>query len=366
MKKVAVGLSGGVDSSVAAAMLVAQGYEVTGVYIEAYNEPGCRTNQDKKDALKVALQLGIAFVSLDLRKEYKEKVIEYFFAEYEAGRTPNPDMVCNREIKFGIFWEWGINNDFDLIATGHYARIIDGRLQRAVDLTKDQSYFLAQVSPEKLKHVLFPLGKFSKIEVRHKAKELELVTANKPDSMGICFVGEVDVAKMLVERLGEKKGEVLIDGVVVGAHKGIWTATVGQKVGQEILLYSRVLKMIGLDTTKMPALFVTAKDKERNQIMIGAREQCYRGKWEVTGLEWVVDGDRIDEWRGEGKLFVRIRNLGELSLVKNLKKTTDTTLEIEVGEAIFAPAGGQIAVFYARSNAIIGDEIVVGVGEIFT
>ena len=123
MKRIAVGMSGGVDSSVAAALLVEQGYEVTGVFIEAYNEPGCRTDEDKRDALRVATKLGIKFEVLDFRAQYKEKVVEYFYSEYEAGRTPNPDVVCNREVKFGLFYEWAVKNGFEGVATGHYSRV---------------------------------------------------------------------------------------------------------------------------------------------------------------------------------------------------------------------------------------------------
>src|SRR3989339_584862 len=163
-KRVAVGMSGGVDSCVAAALLKEQGYEITGVYIEAYNEPGCRSDQDRKDALAVATRLDLRFKILDLRKEYQERVIKYFLDEYRAGRTPNPDIVCNREIKFGLFYEYAMQHGFDFVATGHYARIKEGRLQRPRDLTKDQTYFLWQGERGKLKHILFPLGEMTKKE----------------------------------------------------------------------------------------------------------------------------------------------------------------------------------------------------------
>ena len=213
VKKVALGLSGGVDSSVAAALLIELGYEVTGIYLECYNEPGCRTDQDKKDALQVALKLGIKFEVLDFRKEYKEKVVEYFYSEYKAGRTPNPDVMCNREIKFGIFYDWAMQKGFDYVATGHYCRITkDGPLflQRAKDESKDQSYFLWQIPSDHLSHIIFPLGEMLKSEVRTKAKELGLLTATKPDSMGICFIGDIDVHKLLKDRLGEEEGDVVM------------------------------------------------------------------------------------------------------------------------------------------------------------
>lgn len=384
-QKVALGLSGGVDSSVAAVLLIAQGYEVTGMYLEAYNEPGCRTDQDKKDALKVALQLGIPFTVLDVRKEYSESVIAYFYAEYEAGRTPNPDVVCNREIKFGIFYDKMIAEGFDYVATGHYARISSFKespcrelqgdsllLQRAKDLTKDQSYFLWQVATEKLEHVLFPLGELTKQEVREKAKGLGLLTANKPDSMGICFVGEVNVAKMLTKKLGEESGQVLMNEVVVGSHKGIWTVTVGQKVGSELVLDHIAMKRAGLDTTKLPALFVVGKDKDKNEIIIGRREECYRSSFGISPPSHKATEGRsnkqypiinLQELINAKKLFVRIRNLGELTQVVGIGDE-GLGVEIETAEPVFAPAEGQIAVLYARLDNMEGNEVIVAGGEI--
>jgi tRNA-specific 2-thiouridylase len=389
-QKVALGLSGGVDSSVAAALLIAQGYEVTGVYIEAYNEPGCRTDQDKKDALRVALQLGMPFMVLDVRQEYSECVIEYFYDEYKAGRTPNPDVVCNREIKFGIFYNKMVAQGFDYVATGHYARVakiqhLEGQtskdylqgltlIQRARDLSKDQSYFLWQVAPEKLEHVLFPLGELTKKEVRGKAKELGLPTASKPDSMGICFVGEVNVAKMLAKKLGEKLGQVLMNGIVVGAHKGIWTVTLGQKAGQEISLDNKAMKIVGMDTTKLPGLFVVGKDKAKNQIVIGKREECYRSSFGINNNQSSINKPtfakamvgtaiKLQGLINDQKLFVRIRNLGELSQVIGIRDK-GVGVEIETAEPVFAPAEGQMAVLYARLDNNEGNEVIVAGGEI--
>jgi tRNA-uridine 2-sulfurtransferase len=199
--QVAVGLSGGVDSSLSAALLVEQGYDVTGVHLVCYEEPGCRAPQDRKDALAVALQLGIPFEVLDFQKEYKEKVIEYFYREYQAGRTPNPDVACNREIKFGLFLNWAVENGFDYVATGHYARIRERAhgyyLLRGKDEKKDQSYFLYTLTQKQLSYILFRIGHLTKDQVRREAKKRGLVTADKPDSVGICFVGDVDVQEFL-------------------------------------------------------------------------------------------------------------------------------------------------------------------------
>lgn len=336
-KRVAVGMSGGVDSSVAAAMLAEQGYEVTGVFIEAYNDPSCRTDQDKRDALKVATKLGIRFQILDVRKEYKEKVIKYFADEYAAGRTPNPDVVCNREVKFGIFYEWAMNNGFESVATGHYARIVGGEwLARPQDLTKDQTYWLWQVQPDKLKHIIFPLGELTKKEVRQKASELRLPNAEKPDSMGVCMMGELDVASWLKQRLGEKPGEVLWQGRVVGQHRGLWYATVGQRGGWTI--------NPEVQTPSMQPLYVVNKNTEHNQLIVGTREECSQTQFCIEGFV------RYGE---SNKCWVRVRNLGELYEVKNLSDG-----EVETVEPIFAPAPGQSAVLYDEIGRVVGGAII--------
>jgi tRNA-specific 2-thiouridylase len=347
-QKIVIGLSGGVDSSVAAAMLIEQGYEVHGVYLECYNEPGCRTDQDKKDALQVALKLGISFEVLDFRKEYKEKVVEYFYREYQAGRTPNPDVMCNREIKFGIFYDWAMQNGYEYIATGHYARIVNDSLQRARDETKDQSYFLWQIPKDHLAHILFPLGNMLKSEVRIRAEELGLANAKKPDSMGICFIGEVNVSKLLKDRLGEDRGEVVYKGEVVGNHSGLWFHTIGERGGFEI--DKSVLKKMGLHPEKMGPLYVIGKDKLKNQLIVGGREETMMDRFEVEGL-------RLEKgWR---KLWVRIRNLGELVEVESLSSLSSGKYEVKLKEKIFGVAEGQSSVFYDESGILVGGSIIV-------
>ncbi len=363
--KVLVGLSGGVDSSVAASLLIKDGYEVHAAYLECYNEPGCRTDQDKADALKVALQLGISFEVIDFRKEYKEKVIEYFYQEYEAGRTPNPDVVCNREIKFGLFYTHAMNKGFDYVATGHYARIAGGLLQRARDESKDQSYFLWQIPSDHLEHILFPLGNHLKREIRKMAREMNLPTAEKPDSMGICFIGDVDTHKLLRDRLGEQEGEVIMkirnkkseirnkseirssnsefrvssledDHVVIGRHKGLWFYTIGERGGWEMLP--------GAQTREMKPLYVIDKDPEKNVLLVGNREQVMTRKIRVARLKI----------RKDGPLWVRIRNLGELHEVLQIEGDIVTTRD-----QVFGVASGQSAVFYDFRGILVDGAIIV-------
>lgn len=353
-RRVVIGLSGGVDSSVAAAILLAGGYEVHGVYLECYNEPGCRTDQDKADALKVAIKLGIGFEVLDFRKEYREKVIEYFYSEYKQGRTPNPDVMCNREIKFGIFYDWalGLNafafdhrpEPFDFVATGHYARIVDGKLARAIDETKDQSYFLWQIPQDHFKNIIFPLGNMYKADVRKKAAELKLLTASKPDSMGICFIGEVNVSKLLKDKLGEQVGPVIFKDMVIGEHKGLWFHTIGERGG--FTVDKLKLKKMGMHPEKMEPLYVTAKNKARNELIVGYRDETLKRVFRIDNIDIKSNGSR--------NLFVRIRNLGEMNEVVAVESG-----KVETKELIFGIAEGQSAVFYDDNGILVGGAIIV-------
>ena len=350
-KKVLVGMSGGVDSSVAAAMLIDQGYEVYGVFIEAYNEPGCRTDQDKKDALQVALKLGIQFEVLDFRKEYKQQVVKYFLDEYKNGRTPNPDIICNRDIKFGLLYEYMEQGRYDYLATGHYARIAEEQgagdkvkellLQRPEDLSKDQTYFLWQVEGEKLSKILWPLGEVKKSWVRQKAHELGLPNADKPDSMGVCMIGELNVRDFLREKLGTNPGCVMWKGATVGSHEGLWFYTVGARGGWKVNPKSQ--------NASMPPLYVVRKDPKLNILEVGEREECYLNKIEVEGLKLKVNE--------EVNLWVRVRNLGELVSVSRLKVKGERA-GIETSQAVFALAPGQSVVFYDERGCVVGGGII--------
>jgi tRNA-specific 2-thiouridylase len=204
--KVFVGLSGGVDSAVAAALLARAGYEVSGVFIKVWEPPGvaCTWRQERRDAMRVAAELNIPLITLDLAKEYKRGVVDELLAGYRAGRTPNPDILCNREIKFGAFYKWARERGADFVATGHYVRKNGaGGLSVAADKNKDQSYWLWTLRPEVLAHALFPIGDYAKTEVRKLAKKFGLPVAAKKDSQGLCFIGPVDFKKWLRRELGE-------------------------------------------------------------------------------------------------------------------------------------------------------------------
>jgi len=308
MKRVVVGLSGGVDSSVAAYLLKEQGYEVIGMFMKNWHDDSvildaeCPWIEDSNDALLVAQKLGIPFQTLDLSKEYKERIVDYMFAEYEAGRTPNPDVLCNREIKFDIFLKAAMRLNADFVATGHYVRkdttIEDGqevhRLLAGKDLNKDQSYFLCQLTQAQLSKALFPIGELQKPEVRRLAKDLELMTEEKKDSQGLCFVGKIRLPDFLQQQLQPKEGVIVeieatspsyqkrvlpelplngfshqelvalttpfsyqpTDGQPVGKHQGAHYFTVGQRRG------------LGVGG-KVEPLFVIDTDVSRNVIYTG-------------------------------------------------------------------------------------------------
>ncbi|MFN7262148.1 MAG: tRNA 2-thiouridine(34) synthase MnmA [Cyclobacteriaceae bacterium] len=292
-KRVVVGLSGGVDSSVAAYLLKEQGYEVIGMFMKNWHDDSvtisneCPWLDDSNDAMIVAQQLGIPFQTIDLSSEYKDRIVDYMFAEYKAGRTPNPDVLCNREIKFDVFLDAALKLDADFVATGHYCRkgVLEKegkqifQLLAGKDANKDQSYFLCQLNQAQLSKALFPIGELLKIEVRAIAKKAGLDTAEKKDSQGLCFIGKVHLPDFLQQRLEPKKGKVievpldsvvfsngfldkdLVDisapyqltpelGEVVGEHNGAHFYTIGQRRGLNIGGYEKPLFVIGTDTEK--------------------------------------------------------------------------------------------------------------------
>lgn len=258
--KVFVGLSGGVDSAVSAALLKAQGYDVTGVFIRiSLSGYPCSAGVDKIEAMRVAAHLSIPFLEVDLSKEYAETVLATTVGEYAKGNTPNPDTLCNREIKFGKFYDFARAHGADYIATGHYAQIKNGELHTSVDDQKDQSYFLWMVPKEVLPHVLFPVGGLRKPHVRALAKKFKLPNAVRKDSQGLCFLGDTSVGDLLAREITLTPGNVLDEqGRVVGSHSGVQQYTLGQRHG--FVLHAQ--------TPDTAAHFVVGKDIEKNTLIV--------------------------------------------------------------------------------------------------
>ncbi|MDF2461610.1 MAG: transposon TnsE [Candidatus Saccharibacteria bacterium] len=259
MKTVYVGLSGGVDSSVSAALLKQQGYSVVGVYMKNWTQDvagvACPWKQDLADARAAAATLDIPFKVFDFQAEYKQHVVDVMVSEYQAGRTPNPDVMCNQEIKFNLFLRTALADGADYIATGHYAGTHTGHLLRAKDADKDQTYFLYRVSSDALSRTIFPLAKLTKPEVRRLAAEFNLPTATKPDSQGICFVGEVGIREFLRQYVAAEPGPVLTTaGATVGTHQGALFYTHGQRHG------------LGIGGGK--PFYVTGKDVATNTVFV--------------------------------------------------------------------------------------------------
>ena len=340
LKRVALGMSGGVDSSVSAVLLQQQGYEVVGVYLECWKAPGCRAEEDRKDALNVALKLDIPFQVLDFKNAYKEKVVEYFFREYEAGRTPNPDVLCNKEIKFGLFYGWAMENGFDFVATGHYAQVQDGALRIPKDEWKDQTYFLYRLKEEQLAHIIFPIGHLDKKEVRALAEQNGLPVANKPDSQGICFIGEINVHNFLKDRLGENPGDVVdVRGKKIGVHQGLWFYTIGQRHGFNIKV----------DSTSIPPYYVISKDAKKNQLVVGFGAEAYQDSFEIEDVHLINSTYQISKINN---LLVRIRHTGKL-----LPCSVDGN-RVKLAQSIQGIAPGQSAVFY-HENICLGGGVIV-------
>lgn len=256
-KRVFVGLSGGVDSALTAALLKNEGASVVGVFIKGWYPSGmpCTWAEDRRDAMRVAARLQIPFQTLDASKEYKQGVIDYLLSEYKAGRTPNPDVMCNREVKFGAFYRFAKQCGADYIATGHYARAKDGHLYSGTDESKDQSYFLWAVPREAMTMTLFPLGDMHKTNTRAQAKRLNLPNAEKKDSQGICFLGSISVEDFLISEFGSEPGEAQdMQGNHIGIHEGAMLHTLGER--------------IALKSAVAGPWYVVRKDIEKNLLVI--------------------------------------------------------------------------------------------------
>jgi tRNA-uridine 2-sulfurtransferase len=377
VKKIFVALSGGVDSAVAAALLVRAGHDVTGIYMKNWSSSegllgDCPYLADRRDAIRVAAHLGISFREVDFEEQYRATVYSYFIDSYRAGRTPNPDVLCNREIKFGLLLDYALENGADALATGHYARIhsvpsvtlseaegpgqtseVDSldsstrsperpaqndreeyHLRRARDRNKDQSYFLHQLTQKQLSKALFPLGELTKPEVRALAREFGLPNAECKDSQGLCFIGKIDLADFLRTEIPGEPGEIVDElGERIGTHPGAAYYTLGQREGLGVALAER--------------RYVVATDVEKNVVRLGEEAKLYRGEILLQNLHWIGQKPEFP-LSCQAQVRYRARPVGALL-------HADGRLELE--EPVRAPAPGQFA-------ALLRGEQVLGGGEI--
>lgn len=350
--RVIVGLSGGVDSSVAALLLKEQGYDVVGVFMKNWEEKDengvCTATADREDALRVADKIGVPCYTVNFTKEYMERVFAYFLDEYKKMRTPNPDILCNTEIKFKAFLEFAMGMEADHLATGHYAQIsrFDGRphLLKSADKNKDQTYFLAGLSGAQLEKVLFPIGGLNKTEVRRIAEIAGLATAAKKDSTGVCFIGERNFKKFLMEFLPAQPGDIVdLDGKVLGRHDGLMYYTMGQRRG---------LGIGGKDFGTGESWFVVGKDIKNNLLIVqqGEHEELYSSALFCSKVSFIND-PMYHEFRCKAKFRYRqpdqdvtVTLLGDGCIIRFDKPQRAITK-------------GQWAVLYEGEECIGGGEI---------
>lgn len=351
-KKVYVGMSGGVDSSVTAALLKQRGYDVTGVYMKNWTQdlPGmaCPWKQDYQDAKRVATQLDIPFKVYDFQKEYRHFVVDYMIDEYKAGRTPNPDIMCNQEVKFRLFLEAAMADGADMIATGHYARVVKDEagkscLLAGLDPDKDQSYFLCRVTEDALAKTLMPIGEYHKSEVRKLAHDFGLATAEKKDSQGICFVGKVGIKDFLQEFVSSEPGDIVDQtGGVLGQHDGALFYTIGQRQG--------------LGVGGGLPYYVVGKDMNKNEVYVTSDLQDSRLWSKAITL---ADVHWINQAPNESSMVqVRTRYRAPLLDITSLESSKKGGWQIELKDEVRALTAGQSAVLY-DGERVLGSGIVV-------
>lgn len=353
--KILVGLSGGVDSAVSLYLLQKQGYQVEAAFMKNFSEKvnikgECPWKEDRMMAYRVAAHLKVPIQTLDFEKQYHDKVVDYIFESYQAGLTPNPDVLCNNEIKFKLFLEYATKLGFDKIATGHYAKIKEDKngfhLLRAKDSNKDQSYFLAGLNQKQLAKAVFPIGDIIKPKVRQIARQAKLPNAERKDSQGICFIGKIDLKTFLQQKIKAKVGEILdTKGNKLGTHQGVWYYTIGQRRG--------------LDIGGSGPWYVVSKDLKNNRLIVGHvdDEKLYNKSVQISDLHWLVKEHKLPL---KAKAQIRYRQAGQL-LTLGVKSASPKTKKVFIAtfaKAQIGVASGQILAIYKGRELIASANIV--------
>ncbi|WP_036729001.1 tRNA 2-thiouridine(34) synthase MnmA [Peptoniphilus mikwangii] len=350
-KSVILGMSGGVDSSVCAALLKEQGYDVTAVFMKNWDEEDddgvCTATEDYLDVIRVCSELGIKYYTVNFEKEYKDRVFSYFLSEYEKGRTPNPDVMCNTEIKFKAFLEFAMKFNSDYIAMGHYARTLkkDGKtyLLRGLDENKDQSYFLSRVSEAALSKTLFPIGNMKKEQVRELAQKYNLATAKKKDSTGICFIGERNFNNFLDKFLFTKEGDIYsVDGQYLGKHSGLMHYTIGQRRG---------MGLGGMGSGE--PFFVADKDLKNNRLIVAQglkHPALYKKETICENAFWITDTPKFP-LKCTGKIRYRAKDENMTVYLEN------DELKVIFENPLKGVTPGQVLVFY-QGDICLGSGII--------
>ena len=369
-----MGLSGGVDSSVTAALLKERGFDVVGVHLKCYNVDGC-AEQDAEDARRAAEILKIPFYVFDYEQEYKDRVVKYMIDGYKAGITPNPDVMCNKEIKFGLFFDKAMELGADYVATGHYARIQKSKtclpvgrvknqksyeLRIAKDSTKDQSYFLWTLTQKQLAHCLFPVGELIKrTEVRKLAKKFSLENAEKKDSQGICFLGQVSIADFLKDYIKPKTGAVMnAAGEQIGAHSGAAFYTIGQRHGFDV----RIRKQeSGIKGDRKPH-YVVSKDVKKNILVVAEGEEnesLYKKEVELAAVNFI---STITNNQLPMTVYARVRYrqpLAKAKLLRHSERSEESRYKLLFAAPQKFVAVGQSAVFYDKKGVMLGGGVIL-------
>lgn len=351
--RVVVGMSGGVDSSVTALLLKEAGYDVIGVFMKNWDDTDefgvCTATEDFKDVALVAEQIGIPYYTVNFEKEYWDRVFQYFLDEYTRGRTPNPDVMCNKEIKFKAFLDYALQLGADYVATGHYARIRtmdDGsvKLLRGLDTNKDQTYFLSQLSQEQLSKTMFPIGELQKSDVRDIAEKAGLATAKKKDSTGVCFIGEKNFKTFLSNYLPAKKGQMVTEtGEIKGTHDGLMYYTIGQRQG---------LGIGGGGHTNEP-WFVIGKDLSTNTLYVGQgfhHPELYATSLDASQIHFTTTDERPREFHCTAKFRYRQQDVGVTVTLSDDGSSANVIFD----EPVRAITPGQAVVFYDNEECLGG------------